>query len=199
MTRNAPRRRVDSGPPRCRPWRRSSRSRCSSPPATGSGVAWSTRSNCERNSTLRSHWRRFAFPVRRRLGRMALSPGQRERGPSTRTGRSWSTTRCTAGRAGYQVVTPLRLDDGRVVLVNRGWIAAGATRAEPPREAPPPGRVVVVGRLNATPGYFEFDHAGAGGAPVGKTSTRRALRRRRGLPCFRSWSSRPCRWAAATR
>src|SRR5918999_4210002 len=31
------------------------------------------------------------------------------------------------GRAGYEVVTPLRLD-GMHVLVNRGWVPAGATR-----------------------------------------------------------------------
>ncbi len=69
-----------------------------------------------------------------------------------------------SGRAGYHVVTPLRLDDGRAVLVDRGWVPAGVTRAELPREAPPSGKVVVVGRLNATPAYFEFDHA----APVGR-------------------------------
>jgi surfeit locus 1 family protein len=51
------------------------------------------------------------------------------------------------GRAGYHVVAPLLLDDGRAVLVNRGWIAAGATRAEVPASPPPTGRVVVRGRL----------------------------------------------------
>jgi surfeit locus 1 family protein len=43
-------------------------------------------------------------------------------------------------RVGYEVVTPLRLDDASVVLVNRGWLERGA--AEP---AVPRGRVHVEG------------------------------------------------------
>jgi surfeit locus 1 family protein len=61
------------------------------------------------------------------------------------------------GRAGYHVVTPMTIADGRVVLVNRGWIAQGASRSSLPAAAPPAGRVTVQGRL-ATPvaGYFEL-------------------------------------------
>ncbi len=41
--------------------------------------------------------------------------------------------RTHAGRAGYHVLTPLRLDDGSGwVLVNRGWIAADADRSRLP-------------------------------------------------------------------
>jgi len=48
-------------------------------------------------------------------------------------------------RVGYQVLTPLRLDGADMhVLVDRGWVPAGAGRAPPP-VAPPPGRVVVTG------------------------------------------------------
>ena len=47
-------------------------------------------------------------------------------------------------RAGYEVVTPLRVD-GDNVLVNRGWIEAGATRDVLPRVRTPAGRVHVEG------------------------------------------------------
>jgi surfeit locus 1 family protein len=63
-----------------------------------------------------------------------------------------------AGRAGFHVVTPLRAVDGRVVLVDRGWVAQGATRTELPIVPPPVGRVVVSGRVNIpAAGYLEFD------------------------------------------
>ncbi|NMF96767.1 SURF1 family protein [Aromatoleum toluolicum] len=53
------------------------------------------------------------------------------------------------GRAGYHVFTPLQLTgQGAVVLVNRGWIGAGADRSQPPpRIANPPGATVVTGRV----------------------------------------------------
>ena len=62
-----------------------------------------------------------------------------------------------AGRAGFHVVTPLALQDGRVVLVNRGWIALEASRARLPQAAPPAGGVTVRGRI-ALPaaGYLEL-------------------------------------------
>ncbi len=51
------------------------------------------------------------------------------------------------GRPGYEVVTPLRLAGAREmhVLVNRGWIAAGARRDEIPEPKTAPGQTLVHG------------------------------------------------------
>jgi surfeit locus 1 family protein len=65
--------------------------------------------------------------------------------------------RVQGGRVGFHVVTPLVLTDGRVVLVDRGWIAAGATRDQLPAVPPAAGRVVVQGRVALpTSGYVEL-------------------------------------------
>ena len=52
-----------------------------------------------------------------------------------------------AGRAGFHVVTPLALRDGRIVLVDRGWIAQKASRSTLPEAPPPAGEVAVHGRI----------------------------------------------------
>lgn len=51
---------------------------------------------------------------------------------------------------GYYVLTPLRLDGGRAVLVNRGWIPApGNLTRFPDVPQAPAGEVTVTGRLRA--------------------------------------------------
>jgi len=50
------------------------------------------------------------------------------------------------GRAGYHVLTPLRIRDGNVhVLVNRGWVPVGPDRSKLPPAASPPGEVEITG------------------------------------------------------
>lgn len=67
------------------------------------------------------------------------------------------------GRAGYEVVTPLRLGDSAWhVLVNRGWVAAGATRDTLPVVPVPAGEQRIDGiALERLPHALE-----AGAAPA---------------------------------
>ena len=68
------------------------------------------------------------------------------------------------GHAGYHVVTPLLLAEGRAVLVDRGWIAAGESRARLPIAVPPAGKVTVHGRVNIpTPNYVELTRDASSG------------------------------------
>lgn len=54
------------------------------------------------------------------------------------------------GAPGYHVVTPLAMDDGTAVLVNRGFLARGTATATPTPPAPPSGAIEVTGRVRPT-------------------------------------------------
>ena len=64
------------------------------------------------------------------------------------------------GRLGYEVVTPLRLGQSPLhVLVDRGWVAAGARRDELPEIRTPPGELQIEGiALQRLPQAFEPEH-----------------------------------------
>ena len=60
------------------------------------------------------------------------------------------------GVAGYEVLTPFQLDDGRIVLVNRGWLPLSNGRREPlPDVSLPPASAVppteITGRIEELP------------------------------------------------
>ncbi|WP_068798835.1 SURF1 family cytochrome oxidase biogenesis protein [Pseudonocardia sp. HH130630-07] len=55
--------------------------------------------------------------------------------------------RVVDGAPAYEVLTPLRLADGRLVVVNRGSVAAGEGASVPDFAPAPPGEVTVEGRL----------------------------------------------------
>ena len=83
----------------------------------------------------------------------ALDP-QDEWRPATLTGRYMSEdqllvrNRPHGGTSAFEVLVPFRLDDGRVLLVNRGWVPPGEDQPEPDAvPAPPSGEVTAVVRL----------------------------------------------------
>lgn len=60
-----------------------------------------------------------------------------------------------AGRAGFNVITPLRLEGrAEAVLVNRGWIARNADFPRPPAVEVPAGRVEVTGLATRPPARY---------------------------------------------
>ena len=78
--------------------------------------------------------------------------------------------RTVNGQVGFEVLTPLVLDDGTAVLVDRGWLPpAGAGATAPPRvPGAPSGLVTVVGRVHAPE-----SRAGAAEPFAGRVAVRR--------------------------
>jgi surfeit locus 1 family protein len=75
--------------------------------------------------------------------------------------------RVHAGRVGFEVVTPLDLVDGRVVLVDRGFVPGGPSRRELPSPPPPAGVVTVQGRIDIPQrNYFELGDRKPPAGPV---------------------------------
>lgn len=59
-----------------------------------------------------------------------------------------------AGRAGFHVITPLRIAPDAVALVNRGWIARGPEYPAPPQVEVPRGAAEVTGLVSLPPARF---------------------------------------------
>lgn len=62
---------------------------------------------------------------------------------------------------GFEIVTPLVLEDGTAVLVDRGFVPSENTGAVPDYPAPPAGEVTVTGRV------YEYEEASGGVTEVG--------------------------------
>lgn len=69
------------------------------------------------------------------------------------------------GRPGYHVIQPLAMAGGKRILVNRGWVPAGASRDRLPDFGTPRGEVAVSGVRLA---HFPQAYAPQGGRPAGQ-------------------------------
>jgi surfeit locus 1 family protein len=83
------------------------------------------------------------------------------------------------GRPGYHVVQPLRLADGRHVLVNRGWIAAPVHREQLPQIRTPAGVHEIGGRVLE---HFPLAYAPSDERPTGRVWQNVEV------PTFEAWS-----------
>lgn len=86
------------------------------------------------------------------------------------------------GRPGFFVLTPLLLDDGAAVLVQRGWLPRDA--ADRSRIAPvptPAGLVQLQGRIAPPPSRL-YDFAGAASGPIRQNLDLGRFARETGLP-----------------
>jgi surfeit locus 1 family protein len=85
-------------------------------------------------------------------------------------------------RVGFYAVTPLLLDDGTAVLVQRGWLPRDqADRTRIVASPAPDGRVVVHGRIAPGPGRI-YDFAGAASGPIRQNLEIAAYARETALP-----------------
>lgn len=72
-----------------------------------------------------------------------------------------------AGRPGFEVLTPLLLDDGTVFIVDRGWVPHGSSQDLPDSvPAPPTGQVTVIAHLKASEPAIAGRTAPAGQVPT---------------------------------
>lgn len=72
------------------------------------------------------------------------------------------------GTSAFEVLVPFRTDDGRVLVVNRGWVPPQEDSTPQAAPAPPPGTVEIVVRLR--PGE-SLPVSGRSGAPEGQVPT----------------------------
>ena len=71
------------------------------------------------------------------------------------------------GRVGFEVIAPLRLADGRTVLVDRGWVKAGPSRTLLPQPPLPSGTVSLRGRIDVpSPAYWRSSNETVPAGPL---------------------------------
>jgi cytochrome oxidase assembly protein ShyY1 len=111
----------------------------------------------ERNDLISSSLKADPVPLSQVVPGEQLSASD-EWKPVTATGRyaqdnDWLVRlRSIEGSPSFEVLTPLLLDDGRALLVNRGYVRPREGSLPPAIEPAPPGEVTLLGRLRVSEG-----------------------------------------------
>jgi surfeit locus 1 family protein len=108
---------------------------------------WQLARDSQKQDTVRAREAAFAAPAPDFVAKSAtLAAGDRveARGTYDPELQALLRNRVRDGKTGFDVLTPLRLDDDTGVLVDRGWISASEAESVP---LPPDGEIVVRGLL----------------------------------------------------
>lgn len=127
----------------------------------------------EENHRIEANWDRPATPVGEALPELASYAPEQEWTPVLLEGRYLAEEQLLArarpfnGFPGFEILTPFETSDGRIFIVDRGWIPTGSAQDAPDHvPAPPAGEVAVVARLK--PGEPEIPGRSA---PAGQIAT----------------------------
>lgn len=126
------------------------------------------------NTTIAANMSGEAQPLATVLERYGQDPQGLKYRPVTATGiyrpadEVLLTPRSNGRLPGHHVVTPLMLDDGRAVLVDRGWVPFDDDTPPVADAAPPTGTVTVEGILLPTQTAVRSGTAAAGAEPGGR-------------------------------
>lgn len=110
----------------------------------------------ERRDVVRTNYDAPPQPINDVLGAQDPPPGRQwtpvlAEGEYEAAGQLVVRNRTLDGDAGFEILVPLRLDDGRLLVIDRGWVPAADTSAQAPTSIPPAptGRVEVTARVRS--------------------------------------------------
>ncbi len=110
---------------------------------------WQLNRNTQKHDKLQEEEAAFAAPAPPVTGSPPPATGNRAQATGTfvPTGEALLRNQVRGASPGVDVLTPMRLDDGTVIYVDRGWVKTGLASGAPSFAPPPTGKVVATGIL----------------------------------------------------
>jgi cytochrome oxidase assembly protein ShyY1 len=110
---------------------------------------WQLNRNTQKHDKLRAEEAAYAAPAPPISSASDPAPGTRAQATGTflPTGEALLRNQVRGSSAGVDVLTPMRLADGTVIYVDRGWVKTGLASGAPDFAPPPGGTVVATGTV----------------------------------------------------